>query len=79
MIEATDEMEEAFDDAAYPLGLSKPDVKLGLAAAFALIERDYHVQRRLPPLDLTPPDPCPFCSTGLAGYCPWHTDARDIP
>lgn len=40
VIEVTPQMREAFDDAAYPLGLSKPDLTLGLGAVLgAFVEK----------------------------------------
>lgn len=56
MIEVTDEMKDAYDDAAWenPVelgGLEMANVGAGLAAVLALVERDYIVRR---------PHPAPF-------------------
>ncbi len=95
MIEPTDEMKRAFRsaDAAFRRaeverlglhGVHLPTLddgafNAGLAAVLAIIERDYEIVPDRPRVRIPPPDPCPFCSTGLADQCPWHGDGGDIP
>lgn len=88
MIEPTDEMREcfqrAYDEAAATDGFNfregaEIQLDAGLAAVLAIVDRDYDVYPRRPRVRIAPPDPCPFCTTGLAHQCPWHGDGSDIP
>jgi hypothetical protein len=59
MIEVTDEMERAYDDAAWenPIelgGAYMADVRAGLAAALAIVERDHDVTPKLPEFEHKP-------------------------
>jgi hypothetical protein len=67
VIEPTDEMLDAYDDAAreHPVGLGElrvPNVREGLAAVLAIVERDYRIEPR-PPWD--PPWHCTKCGSRL--------------
>ena len=81
MIKPTDEMVEAARS-AYRTSQA-PDAEGQMrdvaAAVLAIVERDYEIEPERPRLRIAPPEPCPFCSTGLAGQCPWHADGGDIP
>jgi hypothetical protein len=82
VIEPTDEMVEAFEFAENEAvgGMRDAhDPRAGLVAVLAIVERDYDVTTKLLRARPAPPDPCPFCTTGLAGQCPWHGDGGDIP
>lgn len=84
MIEPTDEMANAGWD-ALPVAAQEPghidldDMKAVVAAVLAIIERDYEIVPDRSRMHFPPPDPCPFCTTGLAGQCPWHSAGGDIP
>ena len=90
MIEPTDEMVQAAAEVAEDEMIRRLGRDLGtihrndivraiLAAGFDFIERDYDVTPRRPRMRVGPPDPCPFCTTGLKTQCPWHGDGGDIP
>jgi hypothetical protein len=82
VIELTDEMKRAFREAqnrraeelvaeGAPLG-GHDILDRGLAAVLAIVERDYEIVPDRPRVRIPPPDPCPFCATGLVEQCPWH-------
>jgi hypothetical protein len=81
VIDPTEEMEQAFDDAAYPLGLSKPDLRLGLAAVLAIVERDQAgpCQVELHMLVNGPATPCELRHGHLGDHVSGVTRWRERP
>jgi len=84
VIEPTDEMANAGWD-ALPVSAQESgeidldDMKVVLAAVFAIVERDYEIVPQRPRMHVPPPEPCPFCSVGDKTICPWHGEGRDTP
>ncbi len=75
VIEPTDEMVQLIYERIDFWNHGDEGIREGLAAVFAIVERDYEIVPDRTRLRFPPPDPCPFCTTGLASQCPWHREA----
>ena len=81
IIEPTDEMTAAAFEARRHVSISTPESRMraSILAVLAIVERDYEIVPERPRLRVPPPEPCPFCTTGLATHCPWHGEGHDTP